>query len=51
MTVTWNMQGKSPNYQNLEELFQKNNVQHDIIAFGSQEAIRPIMQSMVVASK
>ena len=51
MAITWNMQGQMPTYENLDELFQKDNVHHDMYAFGSQEAIRPIAQSMFMPSK
>jgi hypothetical protein len=51
MAVTWNLQGKCPDRNELDKLFQKDNVNHDLYVLGSQEAVRPITQSMVMPSK
>jgi hypothetical protein len=51
MAVTWNLQGHCPDRQTLDELFQKDNVSHDMVIFASQEAVRPIAQSIMLPSK
>lgn len=51
MVVTWNMLGGEPSMENLESLFQKKTVYHDIYVLGTQEAMRPIAQSMVMPNK
>lgn len=40
-----------PTYESLDELLQKDHVHHDMYAFGSQEALRPIAASMIMPSK
>jgi hypothetical protein len=35
MSVTWNLQGGCPKYNELEKLFQKNKVYHDIYAMST----------------
>lgn len=42
MAVTWNLQGSCPDRSSLDELFQRENVSHDMYIFASQEAVRPI---------
>ena len=51
IAVTWNLQGKIPTLAALDALFQKDDVEHDMYVLGSQEAVRPIAQSMIFASK
>ena len=51
MAVTWNLQGKCPDLKQLDVLFQKDNIHHDLYVLGSQEAVRPITHSMVMPSK
>jgi len=35
MAVTWNLQGGCPTLEILNQLFQKDNVHHDIYVFGT----------------
>jgi hypothetical protein len=51
MAVTWNMHGGCPSEDIIDELFQKDKVYHDIYVLGTQEAQRPIAQSMMMPSK
>ena len=52
MAVTYNMAGGSPKSQeDLDQLFQKNNVENDVYFFATQEACRSITASMLMASK
>ena len=51
MAITWNMQGGCPKNDILDLLFQKDNIQHDIYVLATQEAVRPIAQSMLMPSK
>ena len=50
MVATWNMQGQMPDRSMLDQLFQKDNVEHDMYILGSQESVRPIAQSMILPS-
>ena len=51
MAVTWNLQAGCPGKDTLDEVFQKDNINHDMYVFASQEAVRPIAQSMVMPNK
>mmetsp|Transcript_19071 Transcript_19071/g.29261 ORF Transcript_19071/g.29261 Transcript_19071/m.29261 type:complete len:100 (+) Transcript_19071:1431-1730(+) len=51
MAVTWNLQGKLPTIESLESLFHVSSIHHDIFVIGTQEAVRPIMSSMLLPSK
>jgi hypothetical protein len=52
LAVTYNMGGKCPTLDDtLDDLFQKDNVDHDIIILGSQEAQKSIQESMIFPSK
>jgi phosphatidylinositol-bisphosphatase len=52
LTVTYNMAGLCPsNSEFFESVFQKENIDHDIYILGSQEACKPIVQSMVSPDK
>lgn len=35
MALTWNMQGKTPSLQQLDALFQKDNIHHDMYVLAS----------------
>ena len=35
MTLTWNMAGGQVNYENLNKLFRKDEVHHDLYVFAS----------------
>lgn len=51
MTVTFNMAGGLPPKETIHNLFRKDKIVHDIYAFGSQEAERPIAASLIISSK
>lgn len=51
MTVTWNLAGGYPHEDDIDLLFQKDNVHHDMYVFASQEAERPIAHAMVLPKK
>ena len=51
MAVTWNLEGQMPTEESLDDLFQKDNVQHDMYILGTQEAIRSIAHSMFMPNK
>lgn len=51
MAATWNLHGKCPSASDLDRLFFRSRVHHDIYVLGTQEAVRPIAQSMVMPSK
>ena len=51
MATTWNMHGSCPGNDLFDELFQKDVVHHDMYILGTQEAQRPIAQSMILPSK
>lgn len=45
------MAGSVPTMQDIDKLFQKDNVSHDICVLASQEAERPIINSLINDSK
>lgn len=50
--LTFNMAGKCPSDFNVyEQLFQRNNIDHDIYVVSTQEAERPIPSSILNPSK
>lgn len=52
LAVTYNMGGKCPHsFDILDDLFQKDNVDHDIIVLASQEAEKSIQASMIFPDK
>ena len=51
MSVTFNMAGGLPPKETIQNLFRKDKIVHDIYAFGSQEAERPIAASLIISSK
>lgn len=51
MSVTFNMAGGLPPKETIHKLFRKDHLVHDIYAFGSQEAERPISASLIISSK
>jgi|TARA_B110000285_G_C15096988_1_gene602628 hypothetical protein len=52
LAITYNMGGKCPDtVECLDDLFQKDNVDHDIIVLASQEAQKSIQASMVFPDK
>jgi hypothetical protein len=52
MAITFNMGGQYPrSMKELDQIFQKDKVMHDIYAFGSQEAVNSISTSLVSPSK
>ena len=52
MALTFNMAGGLPtNEQEIDQLLQKDNVYHDVYIFSSQEAERPIINSLFNYSK
>ena len=51
MTLTWNMAGGQVNYENLNKLFRKDEVHHDLYVFASQEAMQSIAMSVMTPDK
>lgn len=51
MAVTLNLGGNNASMNTLEDIFQKENVDHDIYFLGTQEACHSIGKSMIMPSK
>ena len=52
LAVTFNMAGGCPDTPKVfDDLFQKDNIDHDIIVLGTQEAVRPIAASLFLPGK
>ena len=51
ITITYNMAGSVPSKDDINKLFQKENISHDICVLASQEAERPIAYSILNDSK
>ena len=51
MSVTWNMGAVAPNAKELDELLQKDTVEHDMYVIASQEALRSIPMSVFNPNK
>ena len=45
-TVTFNMGGKTPTFEDIDRLLMKDSILHDVYVFASQEALTSIAKSI-----